>query len=108
MKALTKNISHAVAAIALALTALSTPRALADAGDGHGVGMSQYGAHGYALRGYSYTRILAHYYSGTRLAHVSPQIRVHVLLAPAEAAVSVGARSPLEVTDSRGRSTELP
>lgn len=36
-------------------------------GYGHGVGMSQYGAHGMAKNGYSYHEILAHYYVGTTL-----------------------------------------
>lgn len=36
-------------------------------GYGHGVGMSQYGAHGMAKNGYSYTDILSHYYVGTVL-----------------------------------------
>ncbi|MBV8481055.1 MAG: hypothetical protein JOY72_12225, partial [Actinobacteria bacterium] len=38
-------------------------------GWGHGVGMSQWGAYGYALHGWKYERILAHYYPGTKLAH---------------------------------------
>lgn len=36
-------------------------------GYGHGVGMSQYGAHGMAKEGYNYKEILAHYYEGTTL-----------------------------------------
>ena len=36
-------------------------------GWGHGVGMSQWGAYGYALHGWKYRRILAHYYPGTKL-----------------------------------------
>lgn len=36
-------------------------------GDGHGIGMSQYGAYGYALHGKSHQWILAHYYQGTKL-----------------------------------------
>ncbi|MBQ8682077.1 MAG: stage II sporulation protein D [Bacilli bacterium] len=36
-------------------------------GYGHGVGMSQYGAHGMAKEGYSYKEILGHYYVGTTL-----------------------------------------
>jgi stage II sporulation protein D len=36
-------------------------------GFGHGAGMSQYGAKGLAEHGYSYDRILAHYFSGTTL-----------------------------------------
>ena len=37
------------------------------AGYGHGVGMSQYGAYGFAKRGFGYPDILAHYYTGTTL-----------------------------------------
>ena len=36
-------------------------------GWGHGVGMSQYGARGYAQAGWGYERILAHYYPGREL-----------------------------------------
>jgi peptidoglycan hydrolase-like amidase len=36
-------------------------------GWGHGIGLSQYGAFGYARRGFTYDRILAHYYPGTQL-----------------------------------------
>lgn len=36
-------------------------------GFGHGVGMSQYGAHGMAKRGYNYVEILKHYYTDTNL-----------------------------------------
>lgn len=39
-------------------------------GYGHGVGMSQYGAHGMAKKGYNYKDILAHYYVGTNLVKV--------------------------------------
>jgi len=40
-------------------------------GWGHGRGMSQWGAQGYATRsGWSYTRILDHYYGGTRMGTV--------------------------------------
>src|SRR6185437_11610417 len=41
-------------------------------GDGHGIGMSQYGAYGYALHGADYKAILAHYYQGTALATTDP------------------------------------
>ena len=36
-------------------------------GYGHGVGMSQYGAQGMALEGYSYKDILKHYYTGIEI-----------------------------------------
>jgi SpoIID/LytB domain protein len=50
------------------------------AGDGHGVGMSQEGALGYAQHGWSYQAILAHYYTGTALGTVSQQTKVRVLV----------------------------
>jgi stage II sporulation protein D len=36
-------------------------------GFGHGVGMSQWGAYGLALRGEDYREILQHYYQGVRI-----------------------------------------
>lgn len=36
-------------------------------GFGHGVGMSQYGAYGMAKNGYTYDKILKHYYTGTMI-----------------------------------------
>ena len=39
-------------------------------GFGHGVGMSQYGAQAMALKGHSYTEILAHYYLGTTIKKI--------------------------------------
>jgi stage II sporulation protein D len=47
------------------------------AGNGHGVGMSQWGAYGYAKQGTTYEAILAHYYSGTTIGQTqSRTIRV--------------------------------
>lgn len=37
-------------------------------GYGHGVGMSQYGANGFAKHGYSYSDILKHYYRGVTIS----------------------------------------
>jgi len=61
------------APILLAAAALLAPAA-ADAawkvhgrGFGHGVGLSQYGAYGYAQHGRSYREILGHYYSHTKV-----------------------------------------
>ena len=51
------------------------------AGYGHGVGMSQYGAYGFASHGWGYERILRHYYSGTALGRSGRQT-VRVLLQP--------------------------
>jgi stage II sporulation protein D len=53
------------------------------AGFGHGIGMSQYGAYGYALEGSNYRGILEHYYSGTTLSS-APGAPVRVLLQPVD------------------------
>jgi stage II sporulation protein D len=57
-------------------------------GNGHGIGMSQYGAYGYALHGKDYQWILAHYYRGTTLSTTSPTQNVRVLLSTGAAAFS--------------------
>jgi stage II sporulation protein D len=49
-------------------------------GFGHGVGMSQYGAYGYAVHGKGYRFILAHYYTGTSIGQVTNTRIVRVLL----------------------------
>ena len=49
-------------------------------GDGHGVGLSQYGAYGYAQHGKDYRFILAHYYEGTAIGQTDPSQTVRVLI----------------------------
>jgi stage II sporulation protein D len=49
-------------------------------GFGHGVGMSQYGAYGYAQHGKGYRFILAHYYSGTTIGTLPEPRIVRVLV----------------------------
>lgn len=44
---------------------------LSGRGFGHGIGMSQYGAHGAGLAGLTHAQILAYYYPGTRLDTLS-------------------------------------
>src|SRR5436190_4335277 len=75
-------------------------------GWGHGVGMSQWGAEGYARHGYGYTQILAHYYRGTTLAVVHPR-PVRVLLVRNQHAISVGSSAPFVVVDASGRKFHL-
>ena len=43
-------------------------------GNGHGVGMSQYGANGMAKHGHTYLQILGHYYPGTRVNKLAGRI----------------------------------
>src|SRR3954451_17183961 len=61
------------------------------AGYGHGVGMSQFGAYGYAQHGASYRDILGHYYSGTSLAQAPDGAIVRVLLRSPRSASFTGA-----------------
>jgi stage II sporulation protein D len=49
-------------------------------GFGHGVGMSAYGAYGYAKHGKGYRFILAHYYTGTSIETLTQPRTVRVLL----------------------------
>jgi stage II sporulation protein D len=49
-------------------------------GFGHGVGMSAYGAYGYALHGKSYQFILGHYFTGTTIGTLPGPRIVRVLL----------------------------
>jgi stage II sporulation protein D len=73
----------AVIACALALPAGAAAKGkgwtVKGAGFGHGAGMSQYGAYGYAKHGFTYDAILAHYYTGTTLGSAGAHT-VHVLL----------------------------
>jgi stage II sporulation protein D len=50
------------------------------AGFGHGVGMSQWGAYGFAMHGRDHAFILGHYYTGTQLAKLAGPTDVRVLL----------------------------
>src|ERR671926_1769703 len=73
-----------LAAVLLALAAGPAEAAsrltVRGAGFGHGVGMSQYGALGFAQHGATYREILAHYYTGTTLAKLDAPSQVRVLL----------------------------
>src|SRR4051795_3087477 len=80
--------------LALALPAMAPAKSsfvIRGAGYGHGIGMSQYGADGYAQHGFDYQTILGHYYQGTGIATVSPAPTVRVLLESATAPSFTGA-----------------
>ena len=76
-------------------------------GWGHGVGMSQYGALGYAQDGWTYDQILGHFYTGAELGP-SPVARVRVLVAEAKAGVTVRSSVPFQVRDVFGKTYPLP
>ncbi|MEX0817521.1 MAG: SpoIID/LytB domain-containing protein [Gaiellales bacterium] len=82
---------------AVLLAALAWPAAASAApvflvkgrGWGHGIGMPQWGAYGFAQQGWTYQQILAHYYSGTSIGS-APVSSVRVLLASGRQTLTVG------------------
>jgi stage II sporulation protein D len=70
-------------------------------GFGHGVGMSQYGAYGYANHGKGYRFILGHYYSGTAIGTLSGPRIVRVLLD-----ISAGDVSFTDATSACGKALD--
>ena len=87
----------ATTAVAAAILAAALPSAagaatrwsVRGAGWGHGIGMSQYGAFGFAKHGADYRAILSHYYQKTSIGR-SGGGTVRVLLDPNQSAVSFG------------------
>ena len=75
-------------------------------GWGHGVGMSQYGALGFANEGWLYDQILGHFYAGTTLGP-APVAQVRVLLAEAKTSLSVSSPVPFRVRDVFGKTHAL-
>jgi stage II sporulation protein D len=83
MTRLARTVSLGLVACALAAVPASASNArftIRGAGFGHGVGMSQYGAYGFALNGATYDAILRHYYTGTELGSADPDETVRVLV----------------------------
>ena len=108
-----------VAVIALALGASAAARRDAAAppsqsatffvsgrGWGHGVGLSQWGAYGFAQRGSGYEAILAHYYRGTALGS-APVARIRVLLGEGRTSVTLKSAAPFRVRDGSGQVHQL-
>ena len=65
---------------ALAPAARASTLVITGSGEGHGVGMSQYGALGFAQHGFTDQQILARYYSGTTLGQAPAKAVVKVLV----------------------------
>jgi stage II sporulation protein D len=76
-------------------------------GWGHGVGMSQWGANGFARRGSTYDRILTYYYRGTTIEK-APLSKVRVLLATGKPTLTIASEAPFRVRDPQGRVRRLP
>jgi stage II sporulation protein D len=110
-KLLRRGVIGLVSALA-AVTAASAARpatvvVVTGHGWGHGVGMSQWGARGYALHGRGWQQILAHYYPGTQVS-TTANVRVRVLLAASQPSVSIGCPGVMRVSDATGRTYAVP
>ena len=70
-------------------------------GWGHGVGLSQYGAYGYAQKGVFYENIVLHYFPGTELGAASVS-RVRVLLTTGIPKLDIGSTADFKVRDGSG------
>jgi stage II sporulation protein D len=87
------------------LTPVSTPTFTARTvlvlnghGYGHGLGMSQWGAYGYAKHGWTYDKILTHYFVSTTIGTTTVG-SIRVLLAQ-EKKATVAATGPWTITDA--------
>src|SRR6266516_2294683 len=70
-------------------------------GWGHGVGLSQYGAYGYAQKGIGYEEIVLHYFTGTELG-AAPVSRLRVLLKTGATSLDIGSTADFKVRDASG------
>jgi stage II sporulation protein D len=75
-------------------------------GWGHGVGMSQWGAYGYAQHGYTYRQIIEHYFPGTDIQAADSRT-IRVLLARGKPRLTISSQTPFAVTDANGNSYSL-
>lgn len=88
--------------------AASTRFTLIGHGWGHGIGMSQYGALGYAQHGWTHEQILAHYYTGTTLGLLPKGTTERVLLADGKGSMHIAFDSPVVGRDENGTTKTLP
>jgi stage II sporulation protein D len=98
--------------VAFALSAgpagASTLFTLTGHGWGHGIGMSQYGALGYAQHGWDHQRILTHYYTGTTIGLLARGTTERVLLIDGRSSIHLSFTSAATATDDAGTSRSLP
>src|SRR5438552_14989161 len=71
-------------------------------GWGHGIGMSQWGALGYAQHGWGYQRILTHYYTGTSIGLLPRGTTERVLLSDGRSSIHVSFTSAAQARDGAG------
>jgi stage II sporulation protein D len=107
-------------AVSLLLTVAAPPPAHAaeettftfdGGGWGHGIGLSQYGAKGYAAEGWTHDRILKHYFQGTDIVS-KPTATVRVNLDKAKAArstwqIQAGSDTTLTITQASDTTVKI-
>ena len=102
-------VSACIAAAMVAAVPAAQARtiyALTGHGWGHGIGLSQYGALGYAQHGWAYDAILAHYYQGTTLSALPNPVQMRVQLASGRSSYSISGASKVTVVDEGGSTTK--
>src|SRR5690348_1765065 len=87
------------AAVAAGTARADTTLIVTGHGWGHGVGMSQWGAYGYARHGWGYRRILYHYYPGTTMETEAHEPTVRVLLVQGAKVATIGCSAQITVND---------
>jgi stage II sporulation protein D len=92
----------AAAAVAASAAPAKTAFFIRGGGWGHGIGMSQWGAYGYAVQGGTYKQILGLYYPGTDVGS-SSNPRMSVTLAAGRSSLTVGSGALFYATDANGR-----
>ena len=112
LKSLPGRVLSTAAAVLVALLAqgasasAATTFTITGHGFGHGVGMSQFGAQGYAQHGATYDAILAHYYTGTHLGKTSAST-IRVALQEARTGIRLRSTTGLTVVDEANRGTPI-
>ena len=89
----------AAALVAAVPSQAATTYTLIGHGWGHGIGLSQWGAYGYASHGWTYRQILAHYYTGTAIDQSPLGFTERVAMMDGRQTVHFGASAE----DGRGR-----
>ncbi len=111
-KAATTGTTSSTTTIPAVGTAIVTSSAastlvLTGHGWGHGMGMSQWGADGFARHGWTATQILEHYYTGTTVT-AEPSTRIRVLLDSGRKTATLSSSDPWTVVDANGTTVALP
>jgi SpoIID/LytB domain protein len=103
-RSLRRGRSLVVIAVVAAVTAGGPAAIAADSfkfhgsGYGHGIGMSQWGAYGLASQGWTYGRILTHFYRQTAVERIALPERIRVGLTSGRTTIHLGARNgPVEL-----------